>query len=280
MPRYPGHNHFIVKHDLASFQVQPGYVWNSGDAPPPSNPPKGFRQILKGDRWIAFAYTTSGERDRAVSLVTGFYQATRTVTYGKLSARAHAHVGQKKWAWLIKGKQFGQPLTDPVVIPPLDNFLEEKNVVHQNAIIRISKADFNSIRKYTRSHRFDPKRIPCLGRDPQSEQEVVAILASGHKQFGIEQILRIQTRFPDMLVKIKGKAEPVHLELELYSSSFDKHHHSDQIHGRRFHDDRKPVGVLCWIDDDRKGLLKKKVHRVYELRSLLRENRKIRWGRQ
>ena len=278
MPRYPGHNHFIVKHDLASFQVQPGYVWNSGDAPPPSNPPKGFRQILKGDRWIAFAYTTSGERERTVSLVTGFYQATRTVTYGRLSARAHAHVGRKKWAWLIKGEPLGKPLPDPVVIPPLASFLEGQNVVQQNAVIRISKSDFNSIRKYTQNHRFDPKKIPCLGRDPQNEQEVVGLISSAHKQLGIEQILRIQTRFPDMLVKIKGKAEPVHLELELYSSSFFPHFH--QVYAKRFKGDRKPVGVLCWIDDDRKGLLKKKVHRVYELRSLLREKRRIRWGRQ
>ena len=274
MPRYPGRNYFIVKHDLASFQVLPGFVWNSHE--PPSNPPIGFRQILEGDRWIAFAYTTSGEQERAVSLVTGFYQATRKMKYGRLTAKAHAQCGRKKWAWLIKGKSFGQPLPDPVVIPPLDSFLDKK-VVQQRTIIRISKAEFNSIRKYTQSHRFDPKKIPCLGREPQNEQEVVAMIASGHRQLGIEKILRIQTRFPDMLVKIKGKAESVHLELEHYSTSFN---HSDKVYAKRFIGDRKPVGVLCWIDDDREGLVKRKVHRVYELQSLLREKRMIRWGRQ
>jgi len=274
MPRYPGRNYFIVKHDLASFQVLPGFVWNSHE--PPSNPPIGFRQILKGDRWIAFAYTTSGAQERAVSLVTGYYQATRKMKYGRLTAKAHAQCGRKKWAWLIKSESFGQPLPDPVVIPPISSFLYKK-MFHQRTVIRISKEVFNSIRKYTQTHRFDPKKIPCLGREPRSEQEVVAMIASGHQQLGIEKILRIQTRFPDMLVKIKGKAETVHLELELYSSSFDNHHHSDQVRAHRFIGDRKPVGVLCWIDDAREGLVTQKVHRVYELQTLLREGRMIRW---
>lgn len=281
MPRYPGRNYFIVKHDLASFQALPGYVWNSGE--PPAHPPKGFRQILKGDRWIAFAYTTSGARERAVSLVTGFYQAVRTMEYGRLSAKAHAECGRKKWAWLIKGESVGKPLPDPVVIPPLAVFLEEKNVVQQNTIIRITKSDFDSIKSYTLRNRFDPKRIPCLGRDPQSEQEVVAVVATGHKPLGIEKILRIQTRFPDMLVKIKGKAESVHLELELYSSSFKLHGHDEQVRAKHLSlegdPDHKPVGVLCWIDDDRKGEVARKVHRIYELRSLLKEKKTIGWGR-
>jgi len=281
MPRYPGRNYFIVKHDLASFQALPGYVWNSGE--PPTHAPKGFRQILKGDQWIAFAYTTSGDRERAVSLVTGFYKAVKPMKYGRLTARAHAECGRKKWAWLIKGESVGKPLPDPVVIPPLSGFLEAKNVVQQNTIIRISKADFDSIRTYTQSHRFDPKRIPCLDRDPQSEQEVVAVVATGHKQLGIEKILRIQTRFPDMLVKIKGRTEPVHLELELYSSSFKLHGHFKQVRAKclslKDDTDHRPVGVLCWIDDGRNRSVAEKVHRIYELRSLLREKRTIRWGR-
>jgi len=274
MPRYPGRNYFIVKHDLLSFQVLPGYVWNSYE--PPRHPPIGFRQILKGDRWIAFAYTTSGARERAVSLVTGYYQAAREMKYGRLTAKAHAQCGRKKWAWLIKGESIGQPLPEPVVIPPISSFLDKK-MFHRRTVIRISKKVFNSIRKYTQTHRFDPKKIPCLGREPRCEQEVVAVIANGHRQLGIEKILRIQTRFPDMLVKVRGKAEPVHLELELYSSSFDSHGHSKQIWARQFKGDRKSVGVLCWIDDDREGIVKRRVHRVYELQTLLREGGTIRW---
>jgi hypothetical protein len=274
MARYPGRNYFIVKHDLVSFQVQPGFVWNSEESP--NRPPRGFRQILKGDRWIAFAYTTSGARERAVSLVTGYYEAVREMHYGRLSAKAHAECGNKKWAWLIKGKSVGKPLPDPVVIPPLASFLA-KNIFHRSTIIRISKEEFLAIRKYTQSHRFDPNKIPCLGREPRCEQEVLAIVACGQRQLGIDKIHRVQTRFPDMLVKVRGKAETVHLELELYGSSFDTHRHSKQVWAHKFKDDKKPVGVLCWLDDDRDGSVKHRVHRVFELQTLLREGKRIHW---
>jgi hypothetical protein len=252
----------------------PGYVYNTYE--PSNHPPIGFRQIQKGDRWLAFAYTTSGERERAVSLVTGFYEAAATMKYGRLSAKARAESGNIKWSWLIKGKSLDKAFRDPVVIPPLDSFLMKK-IFHRRTIIRISKEEFQSIQNYTRTHRFDPKKIPCLGREPRCEQEVVAIIAAGHRQLGIEKILRIQTRFPDMLVKVKGKAEPVHLELELYSSSFDSHGHSKQVRARRFRGDKKSVGVLCWINDDKSGLVKSRVHRVFELQALLREENEIRW---
>lgn len=274
MSRYPGRNHFIVKHDLASFQVLPGHVWNSQEAP--DHPPIGFRQIQKGDRWIAFAYTTNDGRDRAVSLVTGFYETVREMKYGRLTAKAHAQCGRKWWAWLVKGRPHGKALPDPVVIPPISDFLS-KPIFHRRTITRISKKEYESIRRYTIDHQFDPKRIPSLGREPLCEQEVVAIVASGQKQFGIESILRIQTHFPDMFVKLKGKAEPVHLELELYSSSFNNHGHAKQVWGRCYRGDMKPIGVLCWIDDDRGENVKHRVHRVYELKTLLRDREKIRW---
>jgi len=71
----------------------------------------------------------------------------------------------------------------------------------------------------------------------------VAIIASGHGQFGIEKILRAYERVSQtVLVKITGKAEPLHLELELYSSSFDSHGHSDQVRAGLFKGDKKPVG--------------------------------------
>ena len=99
--RYEGRNHFIIRHDLASFQALPGYIWNSGEPPPPSTPPKGFRQVLSGDRWIGFAYTTSGDREKSVSLVTGFYTCTREYRYGKLPPRPLAIGEGKTGAWMI-----------------------------------------------------------------------------------------------------------------------------------------------------------------------------------
>ena len=66
-----------------------------------------------------------------------------------------------------------------------------------------------------------------------------------------------------MLVKLAGRPDRVHLELELYSQSF-------RLHGHDPNDkkctDGLPVAVLCWIDDDRSA--QNHVHRVDELQSL------------
>jgi len=99
----------------------------------------------------------------------------------------------------------------------------------------------------------------------------------------------VQTRFPDMLVKLKGKTEEVHLELELYSSSFLNHGHETLVRECRFvgkrksktspriKGDRKGVGVLCWLNDDKNKIVKGHVHRIYELRELLKHGKPIRW---
>ena len=277
MPRYKGRNHFVVRHDLASFQALPGFIWNSGAPPPPHTPPIGFPQVEKGDRWIGFAYTTGGVREKKASLVTGFYESVaRAPRYGLLTPKARASANRKKRAWLIKGTAIGPLLTDPVVIPPLSSFLGE-NLFHRRTITRISKKQFEEIQTYTRNHKFSSEMIPGLKRDPRNEQEVLAIIASNPLQIGTTKIIRAQTRFPDTLVKLKGKAEEVHLELELYSSSFLNHGHERQVRACRFKGDGKPVGVLCWVDDDKNGNVKKHVHRIYELRDLLKNGNVIRW---
>ncbi len=148
MPRYKGRNYFVVRHDLASFQALPGFIWNSGANPPPSSPPVGFRQVEDGDRWISFAYTTSGAREKATSLVTGFYTCTREYRYGKLPPKPLAIAEGKKRAWLTKGKDYGAPLPEPVVIPPLSYFLGA-NQFNQRTISRISPQQFEAIKKHT-----------------------------------------------------------------------------------------------------------------------------------
>lgn len=286
--RYEGRNYFIVRHDLASFQALPGYIWNSGEAPPPSTPPKGFRQVMKGDRWISFAYTTSGDREKSVSLVTGFYTCTREYRYGKLPPKPLAIAEGKKGAWMIKGENHGAALPEPVVIPPLSWFLGTK-LFNRVTITRITKNQYEKIRRYTIDHRFSPEKIPGLGRDPRNEQEVLTVIASSPKQLGIDKIITVQTRFPDMLVKLKGKTEEVHLELELYSSSFLNHGHEKQVKDCRFKGTRKskgqakikgdgkPVAVLCWMNDDKSKAVRRHVHRIFELRELLRDGKPIRW---
>ncbi len=97
----------------------------------------------------------------------------------------------------------------------------------------------------------------------------------GHKELGIEEIIQVQKAFPDLLVRIKGCAKPVYLELETYSHGFFAHGHHKQVRQRRFKADGKAVAVLCWIDNN--GEVKDRVHKVFELQSLIRDGRKILW---
>jgi hypothetical protein len=268
-------NHYIVKHGLDAFETLPNYIWRT-EPESEEIPPVGFRRVREGDRWIAYAYTTSDNRERPLSLVAGFYECVEKCRFGKLPRRAHDY----GTGWMIRGKIVGRKLDDPVVIPPLERFLK-KRMFHGRTITSIPKHVFETIKTYAQKHRLARHDIPGLGREPRNEQEVLAVVAASQKKIGIERVLEVRRAFPDMLVKLKGKAAPIYLELELRSSSFIAHGHKKEVYRRRFKEDdshpAKPVGVLCWHNDDERHEVQRCVHRVYELRTLLREGRSIRW---
>ena len=282
MPRSDSCSYFIVKHPLDALEALPNFIWVSNA--PKRAIPRGFRHIEKGDRWIGFAHTTSDARERPLSLITGFSECTRKARFGKIPGKALSSciMGETE-AWLIEGKACGRQPDRPVGVPPIDDLLKRR-AFNRTMLVPITAKEFANVRDYTLSHEFDPGKIPFLGREPKCEQEVLAVVVSGHKELGIERIVRVQTHFPDLLVKIKGKAEEVHLELELYSKSFLAHGHAQQVDKKgRFlgktggKADKKPVAVLCWIDNAKNEALKPYVHRVYELQTLIREGKKIRW---
>ena len=289
MQRTDGRKYFIVKHPLDALEALPNFIWNSGE--PKNHLPKGFGQVKRGDRWIGFAHTTTDARERPLSLITGFFECTREARYGKIPKKALSTcIRGETEAWQIEGKACGLQPNQPVGVPPIDDLLG-RTTFNQATLVSINAKEFAKIRDYTRRHEFHPGKIPLLGREPKCEQEVLAVVVCGHKKLGIERIVRVQTRFPDLLVKIKGKAEEVHLELEVYSKGFLGHGHDRQVDKKgRFpkktgkNADKKPVAILCWIDNEKSSTLNVKgrkvkdcVHRVYELQSLIREGRKIRW---
>jgi hypothetical protein len=264
--------YFIVKHGLDAFEKLPDFIWNTAEGP--RHPPHRYKELRPGDRWIGFAYTTSDRGERPLSLVTGFSKCVKKASYGPIPREARDECEK---AWLIEGKRFGEKLRHPVGVPPIHDLLG-KGVWNNQAITPITKEDFVKIEKYVRDHQFNPGSIPLLGREPHNEQELLAVVASGHKKLGIEKFIRLQTAFPDLLVKLHGKREEVHLELEIYSQSYRLHGHHKQVRNCRCKKDDKDVAILCWIDNDkRERLLKGYVHDVYELQSLLREGKKIRW---
>jgi hypothetical protein len=267
----PERKHLIVKHGLDAFTALPDFIWQTGVGP--RHIPHRYNQIKRGDRWIGFAYTTSDNRERSLSLVTGFYECAREATYRTIPPRGCKVSNGKRKAWMIEGRAFGEQPRQPVGVLPINDLLNHR-VWNNQGIIPISQSDFDNIKEYSLGHELNPDKIPLLKREPRCEQELLAMIVSAHKKLGIQSFNRIQTAFPDLLAKIKGKKEEVHLEIEVYSDGFFAHGHDKQVRNRRYKDGR-PVAVLCWIDNNKS--VAACVHRVYELKSLIRAGQVIRW---
>jgi hypothetical protein len=187
---------------------------------------------------------------------------------------------------MIKGKEYGKQPLCPVAVPPISDLLGRRVFNNQAITPGISAREFEHIREIALSRQFDTDSIPLLRRQPNCEQEVLSIVVAGHKQLGIKEILKVQTRFPDMLVNIGGNE--VWLELEVYSLDFRNHGHIEQLRriskgkfkGKRDakrgvdKDDDRPVAVLCWVDNDKDHALKNSVRglRIFELQSLIRDS--------
>lgn len=273
MPQTPeGRRHFIVKHGLDAFETLPNYVWRTGTSE--DEIPHRFNQVRLGDRWVGFAYTTSDNRERPLSRVTGFFECVSVARYDVLPPKAAGLSEGKTRAWLIEGIDCGIQPIEPVGVKPIDDILG-RTLWKNQALVPITANDFDVIRQHTLSRQFDTKKIPLLGREPENEQEVLATVIYGHKQIGIDKIIRVRKAFPDLLVQFEGSSEEVHLELEVYSEGFFSHGHHNSVSDRCFTEDGKPIAVLCWIDN--KTDVKNHVHQVYELQSLIRDDRKIAW---
>lgn len=260
-------SYFIVKHDLLALKKLPNFCWSTHyDA---EKAPPVFQRVKIGDRWVGFAWTSGDEDDKRLSLVTGFYECITEARHRSVVVPSYF----KGKAWMIEGKECGEQPRQETSIPPINKVLN-RNVKNMGTLIQITAEDFNLLRKVTLARDLDPETIPLLHREPECEQELLAVVANGHKKLGISQIIKVNRSFPDMLVKIEGCSEEIYLELEQYSSGFYLHRHDEAVRRGKFKDG-KPVAVLCWIDDEPK--VKQKVHKVYELQSLMRDSKKLTW---
>ena len=296
--------YFIVRHDLEAFRAMPGFIWKPGL---PEEMPRGFGKVAEGDRWIEFAYIKDEEsgKPHSISMVTGFYECTKTHWYGRIpleegaldddwweteKAEAFKKYYEGRNAHMIQGKRCeGYQPRHPVTVPSIYQMLG-KHIQPYATVAWIDSGDFEIIREETRARELDVCKIPLLEREPLNEQELLSVVVWGHEKLGIEKIVKVQCRFPDMLVRIDG--EEVYLELEVDSLGFQDHIDKNQV--RRIRegelkgklvakvtdkDDQRPVAVLCWVDGDREHTLKERVPdlQIFELQSLLRDERKLTW---
>jgi hypothetical protein len=279
MPKSKGCDCFIVKHGLDAFTLMPGLIWRTDIRPPKK--PRGFQQVALGSRWIEFAYEKDGDGEKC-SLITGFYECSEEMHYDKVPyKRATSKRIPFDWsekAWMIDGRAYGswQP-SAPVEVPSINQMLG-RTVVGPNTVVRISPKEFKHILDTTRKIEAARRKIPLLGREPRCEQELVAIFAASYRTLGlgIEKVVSVQVGFPDVLVSIGGRE--TWLELELDSFNFWSHWKNlRKIPGNpnkrkaRLRDpaDNRPVGVVCWVDNDSDGELSRCVSglHVHELQS-------------
>ncbi|MCX6353751.1 MAG: hypothetical protein NTZ78_02460 [Candidatus Aureabacteria bacterium] len=176
---------------------------------PRSKVPRNFKQVKIGDRWIEFAYIKDEIDRERCSLIMGFYECTREARYGDVSLRRRRSAWIDDWidrAWMIEGKRYGeQPRYKPVSVPSIQDMLGRK-VFERVTIMPIHGTEFIRIRKVALNRQLDPKMIPHLGREPLNEQEVLSIVVGGHSALGIDKIIEVQTRFPDMLGCIQERS--------------------------------------------------------------------------
>lgn len=273
MPAPDDRNYYIAKQDLMAFKAWPGRVWKSSDVSPEKAPPL-FKKIMKGDRLVGFAheYWEKGKR-QPLCVVTGFYKCIDIAQWKENIFLPNYYGDQaKRKGWVIEGRQCENLPRSPVSIPPIDKVLG-RTTKKMGTLIQISAEDYELFKTTVRDRELNPEVIPLLQREPECEQELLAVVARDYQRLGIEKIIRVRTRFPDMLVKLKGHVEEVHLELEFNSKGFLAH--ESQIQHGRCLEDNKPVAVLCWIDDEPR--VHKLVHKVYELRTLLPDGKQITW---
>ncbi len=275
MAREP--KYFVARHDLHSFTAWPGALWWTHG----KEFPRPLKKMQVGDKWIAFAYTDE-VRQEPVHQVVGFYECIKIPSQRiPIPPRARELV-RSRYAWAILGQSLRKPLASPVTVPSINTMLGRKTFGNQT-LMPISAADFRKIQHVVQNRAMDPAKIPLLERDPKNEQEVIGILVSAHKRLGIQKIERMRSRFPDLLVTLVGKCDPVHLEVETLSSSFIRHGHDEQVCRRRLISEdateRLPVAVACWYHDDKTREVAKHVHKVFEIRELLQKGQKMRWGR-
>ncbi len=263
--------HFVIRHDLASLEFLPNYVWNTGIGE--AKIPRRYKEILPGSKWVSYAYTSTDYSADRLRFVTGFFSCVTPYQYGNipvsLSDLRRYDPKCPSSAWLIRGEPDGMEFENRVLVPSIDYFFDKKKWARQ-AITPITKEEYERIRKYVCRCQISLSEIPLFGREPESEQELLAIFVNVHELLGVKRILRVQQGFPDLTVELEGVAHPVQIELELYSQSYISHGHPK--------DSR--VAVLCWLNDDprEKGdKVRNLVHNVYELRELFRHKRKIIW---
>ncbi len=276
-----GRKYWVVKHDLAAFDALPGYIWEAyPESQDPADPPRTYRgggwTPKSGDQWIAYAHIRSDEDRVGIGLVHSFNQVTGSPEYGPIPITPTKTTPKgylKLEGWFIPGKVTGK-LASPVPLSWTDlERIARQGLGKQGATRAVGKDGYERIVACAREHELSNDCIPRLGRTPRNEREVEIVFEAMVDRLGIEKVVREGARFPDVEAVLRGQTQPIQIELEFASSGFFPHHHPEEMKKRGIA--KEDIAVLCWTHDDPK--VDDLVHKVFELRELIRTKKPIVW---
>jgi hypothetical protein len=235
--------YWLVKHDKFSIEDRPGWIWRTTNS---KNPPN-YQRVKSGDKFILYAHQTSEDEDSEPCYeVYGFYKVLLPVKYNK-----------RRGCWEIKGKRISKE--GWVRIPNPSRFYQT-NKFNQQSVIRLNGVEFRKFLKY--HEKFLDATWGIFNREPENEQEVIALFTNFIGKLGYKGYEKLGTRTPDaIIIRKNGRRERVEFE---YTSQGLKLHTLKELKG---------VKCICWIDDLPPASKYRKSRMILSLKEKLKPNR-------
>ena len=217
-------NYWIVKHDAASIEEHPGWIWREVRSENSNHPPN-YLKVEKGDYFALISYPYRKE-DENIHQVYGIYRVSRPVRFVRSQS-----------AFVIEGKLLRGLKEKWVTVPNITKYYKHK--FYGMAVLPAkSEEAFLEIQEMFENYSRKDVDYKPFEREPKNEQEVVALFTMNLERFRYKRFEKLQTKFPDArLVKHDGRVDLV--EFEYYASGYD---HPATYKG-------KNVKCVCWVDD-------------------------------
>lgn len=247
-------NYWIVKHDQASIEDRPGWIWRSVPSQKHRLPPH-YKQISRGDLFALVSFPSGGAA--GVHQMYGAYEVEKEFEY--LPNVVLTSDYEYPNAFVIKGKLLPGLRQRWVTIPNLMSYCR-KEYTGKSITMARSAARFNDLLQVFKKYSSLDIDFSPLRREPATEQEVVALFCQKLVKLGYSAITRLQTRFPDATV-ITPSGKKQYIEIEYYATGYD--------HPLEYK--QEPVYCVCWIDDRSEKQKRRNEPYVVELRRALGE---------
>jgi EVE domain len=133
--------YWLVKHDKESIKSRPGWIWT--EIEDSRRVPPNYRQVKNGDKFILYAYKTSGgTNSEPCQEIYGFYEVAHELQEENLDEGLH---------WTIKGNLLPEHKQGWVPIQDLAQFFERKKF-NQQAVTELTRVEFERfLQEYEKS---------------------------------------------------------------------------------------------------------------------------------